>query len=305
SPQATLAELDHHGNVAPWQAVARERGLLLRWLPLDPASGELRLEQLSDIIGPRTRLLAIGAASNLLGTMPDVTAAARMARAAGALVFVDGVHYAPHSLPDVAALGADFFACSAYKFYGPHVGVLWCRREIGAALDVPRLDPAPDTMPERLETGTQNHEGIVGAAAALDWLASLSGGGPLRAALELTYRELHCRSGELFAELHHGLAAIEGVQVFGPPAGGRRTPTLSFALRGHDPAAIAAALAADGLFVSHGDFYAATAVNRIGHAGDGVVRIGLACYSTRDEVDRVIDAVARIAAGATAAAPRP
>src|SRR5690606_15455624 len=144
----------HHGNVAPWEAVAAERGVVLRWLPLDPSTGELRLDELPNLLNPRTRLLAITAASNALGTMPDVRAAADRAHAAGALVMVDAVHYAPHRLVDVAALGADFLGCSPYKFYGPHLGVLWGRHELLAALDIPKLRPAPSDPPERLETGT-------------------------------------------------------------------------------------------------------------------------------------------------------
>src|SRR5688500_14414317 len=137
-----------------------------------PEDGSLDLEDLERRIGKRTRLVAIGAASNALGTMTDIPRVAAMARAHGALVFVDAVHYAPHMLVDVATLDCDFLACSAYKFYGPHIGVLWAKRDLVERLDVPRLDPAPDTSPERLETGTQNHEGIVGAGAAVDYLAS-------------------------------------------------------------------------------------------------------------------------------------
>src|SRR5262249_48000092 len=156
--------------------------------------------------------LAIGAASNALGTISDVATAAAMARANGTLVYVDGVHYAPHVLPDVAALGCDFFACSAYKFHGPHIGVLWGRRALLDALDVPKLEPAPDDPPEKLETGTQNHEGIVGAAAAVRWIANLGGdSGTLRERLIRTYAGLAEREEAIFEQLWAGLCQMQGV----------------------------------------------------------------------------------------------
>ncbi len=290
-----VTELDHHANVAPWHAVARDFGLVLKWLPLDVESGALQLDRLPSLLTSRTRLLAIGAASNLLGQVTDVTSAARMARDAGALTFVDGVHYAPHFLPAVHQLECDLFACSAYKFHGPHVGVLWGRRDLLERLDVPRLAPAPDTAPERLETGTQNHEGIVGAAAAVRWLASLAGDGPeLRAQLEATYRALHDRETRQFARLWQGLGDIDGVVRYGPPPGPRRTPTVAFTMRGRRPAEIAGELSRAACFVSDGDFYASTAVERLGRQPDGVVRIGIACYTSDAEVERVLSALAAI-----------
>jgi cysteine desulfurase family protein (TIGR01976 family) len=293
--EVIVTELDHHGNVAPWQAVARERGIVLRWLPLDTRTGQLQLDQLPALLNSRTRLLAVGAASNILGTISDVAAAAAMARAAGALVFVDGVHYAPHRLPDVAALGCDFFACSAYKFHGPHVGVLWARRDLVERLDVPRLAPAPSESPEKLETGTQNHEGIVGAAAAVRWLAALSGSAAqLRPALAITYAELHRREAALFATLWSGLDALDGITLYGPAPDLPRTATLSFAMAGKDSTAVARALVNDACFVSNGDFYATTVTDRLGVTREGLVRLGLACYSTEEEVARVLAGIARI-----------
>ncbi|MGH7592520.1 MAG: cysteine desulfurase-like protein, partial [Gemmatimonadales bacterium] len=294
--EVIVTELDHHGNVAPWQALARERGIVLRWLPVDPADCRLRLDLLPDLIGPRTRVLAIGAASNSVGTITDVAAAAEWAHRAGALIFVDGVHYSPHLLPDVAALKCDLFACSAYKFHGPHVGVLWGRRELLERIDLPRLEPALDTAPERLETGTQNHEGIVGAAAAVRWLASLAGiAGTLREQLTLAYREIHRREAQLFQTLWDGLDAIHGVTLFGPPPTSSRTATLSFTLQNTASEQVAIALAGAGCYVSHGDFYATTVVRRLGLEATGLVRLGVACYTTADEIDRVVAAVDRIA----------
>jgi cysteine desulfurase family protein (TIGR01976 family) len=292
--EIVVTELDHHANVDPWRNLASERGLTVRTVRFDPETGQLDTDDLAAALGPRTKLLAIGAASNALGTINDVRRAADLAHAAGALVFVDAVHYAPHALVDVAALGADFLACSAYKFYGPHIGVLWGRQSLIEELDAPRLVPAPDYAPERLETGTQNHEGMVGAAAAVEFLASLAGGATRRARLEAAFAALHARGQQLVERLWSGLRELRGVTVYGPPPGRPRTPTVSFTVRGTPSEAVARALAERAVFVSHGDFYATTVISRLGHADDGVVRAGCACYTTADEVDRLIDAVASL-----------
>jgi len=202
-------------------------------------------------------------------------------------------------LVDVKALDADFLACSAYKFYGPHIGVLWGKRSLIEKLDAPRLEPAPQESPERLETGTQNHEGIVGAGAAVEFLASLAQDPELgtRPALSRTFEALHIRGSELFRRLWDGLGAIKDVRRFGlpPDGGGPRTPTLSFRMAGRSCDDVAVALAERGLFVSHGDFYAATVIERLGVGPDGVVRVGCSAYTTSDEIDRVVGAVSEIA----------
>lgn len=295
--EVVITELDHHANVAPWRALERERGVNIVVARMRPEDGSLDLEDLERKIGRRTRLVAIGAASNALGTMVDVPRVAAMARAHGAMLFVDAVHYAPHMLVDVRTLDCDFLACSAYKFYGPHIGVLWAKRDIAERLDIPKLDPAPDTSPERLETGTQNHEGIVGAGAAVDYLASLAGEGARsrRMALTSTYRAVHERGAELFEVLWDGLGAIEGVKRFGLPPRGRRSPTVSFRVDGVSSDEVAGALAQRGLFVSHGDFYAATVIERLGVGTDGVVRVGCSIYTTREEIERVVMAVQEVA----------
>src|SRR5205823_8088994 len=240
-------------------------------------------------INPKTRLVAIGAASNALGTITDVRGAAELAHAAGALVFVDAVHFAPHEAIDVAEMRCDFLACSAYKFYGPHVGILYGKRDLLERVDIPRLDPAPNTSPERLETGTQNHEVIVGAAAAVDFLASLARmatdtAGDTRAsrreALRLTFDGLRRRGELLLATLWNGLSKIDGVTLYGPRPGTPRTPTLAFTLRGHSTDDVARALARQGLFLSNGDFYATTVIERLGQSAEGVVRVGCSCYTT-------------------------
>ena len=296
--EVLLTEIDHHGNVAPWRALERDYGIVTRMAPLDTARGVLDWDALAAAITPRTKLLAINAASNALGTITDVARAAELAHAAGARVFVDAVHYAPHQLVDVQALDCDFLACSAYKFYGPHIGILWGRRELIDALDAPRLEPAPQETGERLETGTQNHEGIAGAAAAIEFLASLSGRrGSRRSALRATYDGLHARGEALLARLWTGLSAIDGVTLYGPPPGTPRTPTLSFTLRGHRTDDVALALAKRGVFVSNGDFYAATIVERLGLVPDGLVRVGCSCYTSDDEVDRLLEGVRALAGG--------
>src|SRR5258705_4664051 len=173
SDEIVVTELDHHGNVAPSRALERERGVRVVVARMRTEDGTLDVGDLERKLNARTRVVAIGAASNALGSMSDVPRIAALARAHNALVFVDAVHYAAHALPDVVAFDCDFLACSAYKFYGPHIGVLWGKRALIEQLDVPKLEPAPEESPERLETGTQNHEGIIGAGAAVDYLASL------------------------------------------------------------------------------------------------------------------------------------
>jgi cysteine desulfurase family protein (TIGR01976 family) len=292
--EVVITELDHHGNVAPWRALEKDRGITIRTVKMRTEDGRLDWSSLESALGPRTKLLAIGAASNALGTVTDVTRATAMAHQAGARVFVDAVHYAPHVLVDVRAIGCDFLACSAYKFYGPHIGVLWGRREMIEALDAPRLEPAPQESPERLETGTQNHEGIVGAAAAVGFLTSLSATHrheSRRMALASTYAALHGRGEALLERLWTELASIDGLTLYGPNPGTPRTPTLSFTLRGYRTDDVASALAKRAVYVSNGDFYAATVVARLGQAPDGLVRVGCSCYTSEDEVGRLIDGV--------------
>jgi cysteine desulfurase family protein (TIGR01976 family) len=292
--EVVITELDHHANVAPWRALERERGVTVRSVPLAPGAAELDWSALERAVTPKTRLLAIGAASNALGTVSDVARACAIARAAGALTFVDAVHYAPHALVDVRAIGCDFLACSAYKFYGPHVGILYGRRDRLEALDAPKLAPAPETAPERMETGTLNHEGIAGAGAAVEFLASLAAEGSRRERLQHTFAALHRRGQELVERLWQGLGEIRGVTRYGLPPERPRTPTVSFTVAGHTSDEVARALAADGVFVSSGDFYATTVVERLGLAGPGLVRAGCACYSTADEVDRLVAGVRRL-----------
>ena len=294
-PQDTvvITELDHHANVAPWRALERERGVRVVSVPLAPETGQLAWDHLEGILSERPRLLAIGGASNALGTINDITRATALARNAGALTFVDAVHLAPHELIDVRKIGCEFLACSAYKFYGPHLGILYAQEAVQRELDVPKLAPAPETIPERLETGTLNHEGIAGAAAAVDYLASLSHGETRRARLARTFTELWVRGQALLQQLWSGVGDVDGVRLYGPGPEMPRTPTVAFTVAGQTADSVARRLADQALFVTSGDFYATTVVQRLGLT-DGLVRAGCACYTTAEEVNRLIEGVRKL-----------
>ena len=283
-----VTELDHHANIAPWRALEKERGVQVRMVKMIPETGELDWEDFSRQLSGRTKLVAIGAASNALGTSNDVQHAAKMAHSLGAQIFVDAVHCAPHGLIDVRDWVCDFLACSAYKFYGPHIGILYGRHELLSSLDFPKLIPAPDSAPERAETGTQNHEGIAGAAAAVDFLASLAPGTARRERLRAAFQQLHERGDALVAQLWNGLREIERVRLYGPPPGTTRTPTIAFTVNGLPSIDVAKKLAERGILLSHGDFYAMTVVERLGQAPHGLIRAGCACYTTSQEVDRLL-----------------
>ncbi len=296
-----VTQLDHQANVAPWVRMAEDRGMTVHRVPFCPERFTLDLDALERVLSPQTRLVAVGAASNAIGTVNDVAHVARLARQAGALSFVDAVHSAPHRLPDVQATGCDFLACSAYKFFGPHLGILWGRAEHLERLTPYKVPPASNASPERWETGTLNHEGIAGTAAAVEWLASLSDDGPgtgLRARLEDAYAAVHAHETALFAQLHAELSAIPGVRIYGPAADGPRTPTAGFTIDGVAPDQAARRLGAEGVFVWNGDFYATTVCDVLGLSGSGgLIRAGVAPYTTRDDVDRLVDGVRRLAAG--------
>lgn len=293
--EIVVTELDHHANVAPWQWLAKEKGVRVQMVRMIPETGELDWEHFEQAVTSRTKVVAIGAASNSLGTINDVSRAIRMARDVGALVFVDAVHYAPHALIDVRALDCDFLAMSAYKFYGPHIGVLFGKRDVLASIKFPKLDPSPDYPPENVETGTQNQEGMVGAGAAVDFLAFLADGDSRRERIILAHDALQRRGDDLVKSLWNGLKAIPHVCVYGPPPERPRTPTVSFTINGVASTEVARQLANKALFLSHGDFYAATVIERLDLGAEGLVRAGCACYTTADEVERLIEGVEEIA----------
>jgi cysteine desulfurase family protein (TIGR01976 family) len=295
-----VTELDHHGNIDPWKALEKEMGARIRTVPMLPETGTLDLEAYPKLLSSRTRLVAIGAASNILGTATDIAPLAKAAHDVGALVFVDAVHMAPHLRIQVGDLGCDFLACSPYKFYGPHAGVLWMRGDILARIDVPKLVPAPDHGPERFESGTANSEAMAGATAAVDFLAGLSSltEATRTEKLDDVMAAVEAREADLFTRLWDGLADIDGVSLYGPPPGGPRAPTLSFTVEGF-PARDVSARLADGVgaFLSHGDFYAATVVDRLGLRPHGMVRAGISLYTTEEEVDRLVQGVRGLVTG--------
>jgi cysteine desulfurase family protein (TIGR01976 family) len=292
--EIVVTELDHHANVAPWQYLSIERGLKVRTVKMAPETGQLDWDDFEQAVTRQTRVVAIGAASNALGTINQMERATRLARSVGALVFLDAVHYVPHTLVDVRALDCDFLGMSAYKFYGPHVGVLFGKQALLESLKFPKLIPAPDAAPENVETGTQNHEGIAGAGAAIEFLASLAVGESRRARLTNAYDEIELRNLALTRRLWDGLSSIERVRLYGPTPDLPRTPTVSFTVDGIASSDAARRLATRGLFLSHGDFYAATVTERLGLGEEGLVRAGCACYTTPAEVERLLEAVAEL-----------
>jgi cysteine desulfurase family protein (TIGR01976 family) len=292
--EIVVTELDHHANIDPWQRLALERNVTIRTVRLNTETGQLNYEDLERFIGLKTRLVAIGAASNALGTINDLERVIKLAHDAGALVFVDAVHYAPHALIDVKQLDCDFLGMSAYKFYGPHIGILFAKGELLREINFPKLVPSPDYIPENAETGTQNQEGMVGAAAAIDFLASLGGHATKRENLRSVFAAMHARNAQLFARLWQGLSSMSGVTVYGPPPAAARTPTIAFTLAKRTATEAARLFAEKGLFLSHGDFYAWTVAQRFGLEREGFIRAGCACYTTEEEIDRLLNCVDEI-----------
>jgi cysteine desulfurase family protein (TIGR01976 family) len=308
--EIVITELEHHANVAPWQALVVERGVTLNVAQMDPESGQLDWNDFERLVTKNTRVVAFGAGCNALGTVNDYQRAVEMAHSVGALALVDAVHYAPYFLADVKNTNCDFLTCSAYKFYGPHVSVFYGKQELLESIDFPKLDPAPNIAPERAEMGTQNHEGIAGAAAAVDFYASLvaqsgTGVSPVNLAqgtltsrrerLQLAFVGLRAHSSAQVKRLWEELSKNSGVRLYGPTPDVARTPTVSFTVAGVASTEVARRLAERGLFASHGDFYAATVIERLGLAPEGLVRVGCACYTNDEEIERLIEAVREIA----------
>ena len=289
--EVIITDLDHHGNVAPWRALEIDRGVVVRSARLVRETAQIDWDHLRGLVSPRTKLIAIGGASNACGTINDLERAKSIAREAGALLFVDAVHLAPHELIDVQRIGCDFLACSAYKFYGPHAGILFARQPLLESLPWPKLVPAPDTAPERAETGTQCHEAIAGIAATVDFIASMGEGSTRRERLAGAYAKLHAEGVRFSRMLWEGLSSMTNVTLYGPPPSMPRTPTIAFNVDGRDDVEVVRALAGRGLFLSHGDFYALTAVRELGAPRASVIRAGCACYSTEEEVGRLLEGI--------------
>jgi cysteine desulfurase family protein (TIGR01976 family) len=296
-----VTDLDHHANIDPWVALARDYGVVIKRAPLLARAPQLDRAAFEALLGPRTRLVAVGHSSNAFGTINPVRAMADAAHRAGAAVFVDAVHAAAHAPLDVVELGADMLAFSAYKVYGPHVGVAYVRDELLERLDFPRLAPQSPKGSKRAESGTLNHEGIVGTGAALEFLAALSGDEsiPLRERLVTTMGRLAREEELIFTSLVDRLRALPRVSVYAPPAGVPRHPTVSFSIAGLSADAAAARLSDEhAVFVSHGNFYASTAVATIApvaSAGAGVIRAGLSMYTSAADVERLISGISHLA----------
>jgi cysteine desulfurase family protein (TIGR01976 family) len=300
--EVLVTRADHDANIAPWLLAARDAGATVRHVEIHREDGTLDLEDLARKLSRRTRLVAVGCASNAIGTVHPVRRIAELSHATGALVFLDAVHFAPHALVDVAAWGCDFLACSAYKFFGPHVGLLWGRRELLETLPTYKVRPASDALPHRWETGTLNHEGIAGTLAAVEYLADL--GRALdptatgrRAAIAAAFRGIQAQEQELSRLALGCLAAVPGLTLHGIADLARvaeRTPTFAFTHARRSPAEIARFLAGRGIFTWSGNFYAVALTQAMGLEPDGVLRAGLLHYNTAEEVGRLGDALAEL-----------
>jgi cysteine desulfurase family protein (TIGR01976 family) len=290
-----VTRLDHDANVSPWVLAARDAGAEVRRVDIHPEDCTLDLEGLARKLDGRVRLLAVTCASNAVGTMPDVGLITRQAHEAGTLVYLDAVHYAPHGPIDVRAWGCDFLACSAYKFFGPHVGVLWGRRELLASLPAYKVRPAPEDLPGRWMTGTQNHEGLAGVAAAVDYLASLGEGADRRQKLVSALAAIRHHEAGLVRRLLAGLGERPRFRVWGITDPGRlnhRAPTVSLTAADRSPEEIARHLAGREIYSWNGNLYAGELAERLGlEGGGGFLRLGLVHYNTAEEVDRVLQAL--------------
>jgi cysteine desulfurase family protein (TIGR01976 family) len=290
--EVVVTELDHRANVDPWLLAAAERGAAVRWVRVNPETLTLEADDIERAINDRTRLVAVGLASNAVGTVNDVAAIAKRAHGAGALVTVDAVHAAPHIPVDRDAIGADVLTCSAYKFFGPHVGVTAVRRDLLESLDVYKVEPAPDYIPDRLETGTQNHEGIAGAKGAIDFISSLGHGTSLQDKLVSGMRAIEEYEADLAERFRAALHEIPEVKLYAAPDGVLKTPTVAFRVEGHTPREVTERLAQEGFFVADGHFYASTLARKLGiHDKGGWIRAGLAPYNTEEEVEGFIESL--------------
>jgi cysteine desulfurase family protein (TIGR01976 family) len=285
--EVVVSRLDHDANVRPWLQAAATAGATVRWADIDEKTCELSSEQYDDLLSPRTRLVAVTGASNAVGTRPDVRAICDAAHAVGALVHVDGVHATPHGAVDLAALGADFFSCSAYKWYGPHVGITAADPALLATLQPDKLLPSSDDVPDRFELGTSAFEQLAGVTAAVDWIATLGTGDSRLARVVAAMTAIEAHEHEVFTRLYDGLLARDDVTLLGSPA--RRTPTVGFNVDGRSPQQVAKALGDKGICVWAGNYYAVELMRRLGLDDDGgAVRAGVVCYTTTDEVDRLL-----------------
>jgi cysteine desulfurase family protein (TIGR01976 family) len=297
--EVIVTRLDHDANISPWMLLARDAGALLRWVDFHPEDCSLDMDDLERQLSDKTKIVACGLASNAVGTINDAEMISRMAHAFGALVFVDAVQYAPHGPADVQALDCDFLVCSAYKFFGPHEGVLYGKYDLLDRLPAYKVRPAGNRPPHKFETGTQNHEGIAGTLAAVEYLASLSGErGTRRERILSSMKLIQEYEQGLVAHLIDGLRRIKGLRIYGitePDRLDQRVPTVAFRVDGLSPRRIAESLAERGIFVWDGNYYALAVTQRLDvEDKGGMVRVGLVHYNTIGEVDRLLDELHRL-----------
>jgi cysteine desulfurase family protein (TIGR01976 family) len=292
--EVVVSSLDHDANIRPWVLAASRAGATVRWAEFDPDTGELDPEVYDDLLGERTRLVALTAASNTIGTRPDVRAIADRAHAAGALTYIDGVHATPHAPTDVAALGADFYALSTYKLFGPHVGAVHASPALLEGLRPTKLAPSPDDVPERFERGTPPFELFAGVTAAVDWLAGQTDApGTRRERLLAALSAAESRLNGLLERALDGLAQIDGVRLLGAPR--HRTPTVSFRVGDRDPLKVARELGRRGIWVWSGDNYAYELMQRFGlHDRGGAIRASIVLYNDEADVDRLVEAISEL-----------
>lgn len=295
--EIVCTRLDHDANVSSWMAAASEAQAVVRMVDFDPDTGVLDPDRVAAAITPRTRLVAVTHASNAIGSIVDVGAVARAAHEVGALCFVDAVHFAPHGRIDVAAIDADFLVASAYKFFGPHTGVLYAKLEHSAGIDAVRIRPAPAEPPGKWESGTQSFESLAGVTAAIDYLAGIGDGADRRAALADAMRAIADHERQLSGRFLDGIADLDAVQCHGIAGVDGRTPTFAVSVEGLTPRDVAVALGEQGINVWDGHYYALEVMRQLGVLDEGgLVRIGFVHYNTVEEVDRVVAALGHLGA---------
>ncbi|MBV9340222.1 MAG: cysteine desulfurase-like protein [Acidobacteria bacterium] len=302
--EIVVTRLDHDANISPWLAL-EERGVKIRFADFHDEDCTLDMEDLARKISPRTRLVAFAYASNAVGTIQDVASIVRLAHDAGALAYVDAVHYAPHGPISVHELGCDFLVCSTYKFFGPHMGVLYGRREHLERLKPYKLRASADAVPQRWERGTLNHELIAGITAGIEYLAELgrrnSPAKTRREALQSAYGAIQAHERRLMGEMLRGLAGIPGLKLYGitdPRRLSSRCPTFALRIDRHSPLELAARLGESGIFTWDGNYFAINLTERLGVERDGgFLRIGFVHYNTEQELERVLEALTSLAKG--------
>ncbi len=300
--EIVVTRLDHDANISPWVLAARERGVTVRFIDIREDDATLNLDQLQSVLCSRTKLVAVGCASNATGGINPVRDICRWAQAVGALTFVDAVHYGPHGLIDIAEWGCDFLVCSTYKFFGPHLGVLWGRSELLESLPAYKVRPACNDIPWRWMTGTQSHEAIAGALACVDYLAGIGRTAlgqdlPRRAALREAFVQINRYETELVWRLIDGLVQTDGVRVYGitdRTRAARRVATVSLVHRDIPAGDLSRELGARNIYTWAGHYYALELVERLGLLPDGMLRLGLVHYNTAEEVDRCLEEIRAI-----------